>query len=51
MPILELKEILQDQHTYFESLQKNILTIIYRFEHASHDIFLNFLFQTFIFLF
>ena len=50
MLILELREILHYQPhifqgTYFESAHIYLLTIMYCFEHISHDILLNFLFQ------
>ena len=56
MLIQELKEISQDQahifqDTYFESSQIYQLTIIYRFEHTSHHILLNFIFQNLFKLF
>ena len=50
MLIQELKEVLQDQahifrDTYFQISHIHQLTVMYRFEHVSHDILLNFLFQ------
>ena len=56
MLIQELKEILKDQahifqDTYFENSQIHQLTMMYRFEHKSHDILLNFLFQNLYSLF
>ena len=50
MLIQKLKEILQDQvhifqDIYFEISQIHLLTTMYRFKHADHDILLNFLFQ------
>ena len=50
MLIQELKIFLQDQihifqDTYFGSSQIHQLTITYCFEHTSHDVLLNFLFQ------
>ena len=48
MLIQALKKCLQNQGhifqgTYFESSHIHQLTIMYRFEHTNHDIFLNFL--------
>ena len=50
MTIQELKEILQGevpifQETCFKSSQINQLTTMYHFEHTSHDVLLNLLFQ------